>query len=387
MAVQHLLPNVRLGAAAHGERIPVLRPQLPRFDAYRDYLAEIDANRWYSNHGPLVRRLEAQLAAHFGLPAEGVGSFANGTVALTAGLQALGARAKQRCLLPSWTFIASPAAVLAAGLVPHFVDVHPDTWALDPNALARRRDLGGVGAVMAVSPFGAPLDRARWEGFTARTGIPVLIDGAAGFDSVASIPAAGAGPTPIMLSLHATKVFGIGEGAVLLSSDRPFVQLAQQYGNFGFYGVAEATIPGINGKLSEYAAAVGLAAMREWPARRLKMLALTAAYRAALLSLPHIRLAPGFGQDWVGSSCSVLLPGDGLIVGERLAELGIETRRWWRRGCHHQPAYLNFPRDTMPVTEDLARRCLGLPFFPDLVPAQIERIVDSLEHCCADRRC
>ncbi|HXY99702.1 MAG TPA: DegT/DnrJ/EryC1/StrS family aminotransferase [Stellaceae bacterium] len=365
-------------------RIPVLRPQLPRRETYLDYLREIDENRWYSNHGPLVRRFEARLAAHFDLPAEGVATFANGTIALTAGLLALGVRAKQRCLLPSWTFIASAASVLAAGLVPHFVDVDRETWALDPDALARRKDLASVGAVMAVSPFGAPLDRARWEKFTARTGIPVLIDAAAGFDSVASIPAAGSGPTPIMISLHATKVLGVGEGAVLLSSDRPLVQVAQQYGNFGFYGVAEAMVPGINGKLSEYAAAIGLAALEQWPARRAQSLALASTYRAALMDLPRVALAPGFGRGWVSSTCCVTVPGDGLIVGERLAALGIETRRWWRRGCHHQPAYGALPRDPLPVTEDLARRCLGLPFYPDLGAAEVERIVESLARSCKD---
>ena len=365
------------------QSIPVLRPQLPTVAAYSHYLREIDANRWYSNHGPLVRRFEARLAAHFGLPAEGVASFANGTAALTAALLALGARTKQRCLLPSWTFIACPAAVLAAGLVPHFVDVDPTTWALDPDVLARRKDLAGVGAVLVVSPFGAPLERGRWEDFTARTGIPVLIDAAAGFDSVASIPAAGAGPTPIMISLHATKVLGIGEGAVLLSSDRPFIQLAQQYGNFGFYGVAEAMVPGINGKLSEYAAAIGLAALEEWPGRRPQLFRLATRYRAAVAESPTLTLAPGFGKGWVSSTCCVTVPGDGLIAGERLMALGIETRRWWRRGCHHQPAYNGFPRDPLPVTEGLARRCLGLPFYPDLAEAEIDWIVASLADCCS----
>jgi dTDP-4-amino-4,6-dideoxygalactose transaminase len=378
-----LVPAPR-SVAVPDRPIPVLRPLLPRAEAYLALLREVDENRWYSNHGPLLRRFEGRIAAHFGIPAQGISAVANGTVALTAALHALGARPKQRCLLPSWTFIASAAAVLAAGLVPHFVDVDRDSWALDPDALARRKDLAGVGAVMAVSPFGAPLERARWENFTARTGIPVLIDAAAGFDSVSSVPSAGPGPTPIMISLHATKVLGVGEGAVLLSSDRSFIQVAEQYANFGFYAAAEAMVPGINGKLSEYAAAVGLAALEEWPARRARMMALSEAYRAALAELPHIRLAPAFGEGWVGSTCCVLLPGDGLTVGERLALQGVETRRWWRRGCHHQPAYGAFPRDALPVTEDLARRCLGLPFYPDLTQAEIARIAECLALSCRD---
>jgi len=369
-------------AARLGSPVPVMRPRLPRADSYLDELRAIDERQWYSNHGPAVRRFEALLAAHFKLPTEGVASFANGTLALTVALQALGVQPRQRCLMPSWTFVASASAVVAAGLVPHFVDVHPRTWALDPEALMNRRDLGGVGAVMAVSPFGAPLDRAAWEAFTARTGIPVLIDAAAGFDAVASIGRAAPGPTPTMISLHATKVFGVGEGAILLSSDRPLVEMARQFGNFGFCSVAEAIVPGTNAKLSEYAAAVGLAAMREWPARRLQLLATAAAYRAALSAVPGVSLAPEFGSGWVGSTCCVTLPGDGLIVGERLAERGIETRRWWRRGCHQQPAFGGYPRDKMPVTLDLARRCLGLPFFPDMTSGDIERVADALAASC-----
>ncbi|HUB98111.1 MAG TPA: aminotransferase class I/II-fold pyridoxal phosphate-dependent enzyme [Stellaceae bacterium] len=368
-------------AAQPATALPVLRPLLPRAESYIEELRAIDERRWYSNHGPAVRRFEALLAAHFRLPPEGVASFSNGTIALTVALQALGAQPRQRCLMPSWTFVASASAVVGAGLVPHFVDVDPNTWALDPEALAKRHDLAGVGAVMAVSPFGAPLDRARWETFTAKTGIPVLIDAAAGFDAVASIGRAAPGPTPMMVSLHATKVFGVGEGAILLSSDRPLVELARQYGNFGFCSVAEAIVPGTNAKMSEYAAAVGLATLREWPARRRQLLTAATTYRIALSRVPGVSLAPEFGNGWVGSTCCVTLPGDGLIAGERLAERGIETRRWWRRGCHHQPAFAHYTRDKLPVTLDLARRCLGLPFYPDMTTEDIERVAAALAAC------
>jgi dTDP-4-amino-4,6-dideoxygalactose transaminase len=368
-------------AARPETKLPVLRPLLPRAESYLDELRAIDERRWYSNHGPSVLRFEALLANHFRLPPEGVASFSNGTVALTIALQALGAQPRQRCLMPSWTFVASASAAVGAGLVPHFVDVHPQTWALDPEALAARRDLAGVGAVLAVSPFGAPVDRAAWETFTAKTGIPVLIDAAAGFDAIASIGRAAPGPTPTMISLHATKVFGVGEGAILVSSDRPLVELARQYGNFGFCSVAEAIVAGTNAKMSEYSAAVGLAALKEWPARRLQLLAIASAYRSALTRVPGVTLAPEFGIGWAGSTCCVTLPGDGLIVGERLGKRGIETRRWWRRGCHHQPAFAHYPRDKLPVTLDLARRCLGLPFFPDMTASDIDRVADALAEC------
>ena len=155
-------------------------------------MREIDEHRG-THFGPLVTRLEERLAEHFGLPKTESVIVANGTTALSASLLAVGAKPGSTCLLPSWTFVASASAVWAANLEPHFVDVDPQTWQPDPAALRRRADLAGVGAVMIVSPFGSPVDAAAWAALTADTGIPVIIDAAASFDTVASVPQARVG--------------------------------------------------------------------------------------------------------------------------------------------------------------------------------------------------
>ena len=112
--------------------IPVARPRLPSAAHIAPYLAEIDANGWYSNFGPLSSRFQARRAMHWGLAKPEVALFASGTAALTLALLASGAKPGSRCLMPSWTFAASAGAVHAAGLVPHFIDIDPGTWALDP---------------------------------------------------------------------------------------------------------------------------------------------------------------------------------------------------------------------------------------------------------------
>ena len=190
--------------------IPIMRPKLPPVEALLPYLREIDESRWYSNFGPLLRRFQARLAEHFDVPVEGVACVANGTLALTVGLMALGVREGSRCVMPSWTFIATPSAACAAGLKPYFVDVDAQSWAIDPNAVRPLIGREDICAVIPVSPFGAPIDRAAWDRFTEETGTPVIIDAAAGFDTVARIPAMRPGRTPIMISLHATKPFGVG---------------------------------------------------------------------------------------------------------------------------------------------------------------------------------
>jgi dTDP-4-amino-4,6-dideoxygalactose transaminase len=359
--------------------IPVMRPKLPTADELLPYLRRIDEARWYSNYGPLLLELRDRFAAHFKVENNHVAIVANGTVALSAALVAAGARPGTKCLLPSWTFVGSAAAAWAANLQPHFVDVDPATWMLDPEQLRKRSDLKEVGAVMVVSAFGSPVDTAAWDGFTEDTGIPVIIDGAASFDTVASVPRARAGRSAVMISLHATKVFGVGEGGLLLSTDTALVERFNQVCNFGVWGSPAGQILGYNGKLSEYNAAVGLAMFETWPARRARVVQLTERYREILGSVRGIELVPGYGDGWVSCYCNIKTDAPAQSVIDGLAERGIETRRWWQSGVHVQKAYRDFPRDPLPVTERLASTVFGLPFSHDLDDTRFQRVIEGLK--------
>lgn len=361
------------------EPIPVMRPQLPSANDLLPYLRRIDESRYYSNHGTLLRELEARLAEAFAVEPHRLAVVANGTVALSAALLAVGASPGSRCLLPSWTFVASPSAAWAANLRPHFVDVSLDTWALDPEALLERDDLDDVGAVVVVSPFGAPVETASWDHFTARTGIPVIIDAAAGFDTVARVATCRPGRSPVMISLHATKAFGVGEGGLVLCADDEIMQRFHQICNFGIWDHPEGQILGYNGKLSEYHAAVGLAALDGWKGRRQQLSSLTQKYHSALSEHSALTLSPDYGNGWVSCYCNVRVakPAAGII--DRLNERGISTRRWWQSGVHAQRAYRDFPRDPLPVTETLGDSVFGLPFFHDMTEAQFAHVLEALD--------
>ena len=142
--------------AWRGKTLPVARPRLPPAHAILPYLRQIDRNAWYSNHGPLAQALQARLAAHWGVARTELTLLCNGTSALTLTLQACGAKPGQRCLMPSWTFIASAGAVHQAGLVPHFVDVSAATWMADPAEIRRLAPLHDVGAILVDLPFRCP---------------------------------------------------------------------------------------------------------------------------------------------------------------------------------------------------------------------------------------
>lgn len=355
-------------------RIPVLLPRLPAAEAILPHLQAIDSDRRYSNFGPRVLEFEARLAQHFGTPPGTVLTVTNATVGLTLVLRTLDLAAGGLCLMPAWTFAATPSAALAAGLTPYFADVNPKTWALEPAIARRALDAapGKVAAVMPVSPFGAPLDLAGWELFQKATGVPVVIDAAAQFDGLQ------VGRIPSVVSLHATKTLGIGEGGLIASTDPVLIRRAKTLSNFGFYGSRSATGVGINAKLSEYGGAVGLAALDEWPAQRARFARVTQDYVDAFTRHPAIQLSPGFGQGRVSATCSVLLPVSAARVEGVMADAGIETRRWWGTAAHRMIAFHACPRTDVPVTEMMAERVLGLPYFSDLTTAQIQEVAHTL---------
>jgi dTDP-4-amino-4,6-dideoxygalactose transaminase len=339
------------------------------------YLQEIDENGWYSNYGPLVTRLEEQLGRSLGLTGSGVVTTANATVGLTAALLARRAPAGSFCIMPSWTFAATPHAARAAGMTPWFHDVDRRTWALNPDAVTEtlKRIACPVGAVMVVSPFGAPIDIQAWQALEDRIGIPVVVDAAAGFDS------AQASPVPFVVSLHATKILGAGEGGFIATTDLELRKRVRACCNFGFSGSRTAELQALNAKMSEYHAAVALANLRSWPATRQRHVRIMAWYRQAISRLPEVSVQPAYGDAWASGTTSVVLPPRTLArVVRYLSHRGIDTRAWWGQGCHSQPAFADCPRGALPVTEDLGARVLGLPHFPDMREQDVGRVTEVL---------
>ncbi len=354
--------------------VPVMRPSLPVLEELEPYLRAIERNRWYSNFGPLVVELEQRLALALGGGTGAVVTANNGTAALTAALMALEVPPGGLVAVPSWTFCASAHAVLLAGLTPYLVDVDGSTWVMGPDAVraAMTRESLSLAAVMPVVPFGAPLDDREWRRFRAETGIPVLIDAAAAFDTwrASDIPAA--------ISLHATKTLGAGEGGLVVSADPAFIKRVRQALNFGFRDTATAQVPASNGKMSEYAAAVALAALDGWSAIRADWCRAAALY-APLAARQDIVTQAGFGRDWVGSAFVVRVPGqDGRTLATALAARGIQTRLWWPLALCDHPAFASCPGDAAPVGRRLARECLGLPYYRDVAPEDVAYVIAAL---------
>jgi dTDP-4-amino-4,6-dideoxygalactose transaminase len=372
------LPLPREAQASN--RLLVARPRLPLAEAIFPYLQRLDATRWYSNFGPLLTELEERISARFS-PGTEVVTVTNATQALTLALMAMNLPAGAYVAMPAWTFVATAHAVMMAGLRPLFLDVDPQTWMLRPEAVTalppdRRRY---VAAVIPVCAFGHLGDLAAWKAFRDETGIPVLVDAAAAFDALddADLPA--------VVSLHATKVLGVGEGGFLATRDPALALKVRQLTTFGFQSSRESHAPATNAKLSEYAAAVGLAALDAWPADRLRFLRAAQHLRIGLIGLPDVQFQDGWGSDWITSVCCVALPdGSASAVAQSLSDQGVDTRCWWGLGCHTSRAFAMCVREDLTHTNRLGASVIGLPFSVDLDEAEIRRIGDALGRALAD---
>ncbi len=367
-------PGVSPNSVAKARPLPVARPYMPSSDAILPYLQRIDEARWYSNFGPLLVEFEARLAQRFITPTA-VATVVNGTQALTVALQAMGVAKGSLCAMPSWTFVATAHAAVAAGLTPWFVDVDPATAMLDPQAVEAvlASAPGPIGAVIPVAAFGRPIDMAAWTAFRDRTGIPVLIDAAAAFDTVTQAP------LPTTFSLHATKLLGAGEGGFIACENANLVARFREITTYGFRGTRESLSFGTNAKLSEYACAIGLASLDAWPATRLRYLRTAQRVRMALTACRDLTFQPGWGSHWVSTTCIVgTAEGEAETVEQRLRAAGVDTRRWWGMGCHASPAFRDLPHTDMAATDRLARSTLGLPFYADMTADDLERLAAAL---------
>lgn len=359
--------------------IDLFRPSVPPLEAYTSYLKLMDEKRMFSNFGPLHNTFATRLSQQFEVQEKNVTLFSSGTMALTAALHSLKKPGKPYCLLPSWTFVASAQAVLAAGLTPIFVDVNINSMQIGKDdLLSVPPDLiKETSVLLLVSPFGAPMEDDGFEEIAQKYDFSVLCDCAAGFDSI---------NRPVfhsVVSLHATKTFGIGEGGVLISKDEALAVSSKSYTNFGFEGSRSSIFEGVNGKLSEVHASIGLGALDVWPESKGLYCATSTAYLEKASKLSHVfTFQKGWGLEWISSTCVVRFESKPMktLAAKVLDEVGIQTRDWWNKGCHKEPAFSSFQTvGNLPNTEILAETTLGIPFYRDIEESKIDKIINTLE--------
>lgn len=346
-------------------RIPLARPLLPTADKLKPYLERIDTNRYYTNFGPLNAEYETRLETLFGAP---VVSASSATSALTATLIALDCPHGSFIACPSWTFVATPASIIAAGHVPYFVEEKSFIHLFEP------RISPALKAFISVPPFGMPVSSigtAQLNSLSENGCGSVIIDAAAGFDAFSTIGKSSG--IPIIVSTHATKSFCTGEGGFVTCNDTQLLDRIRHIINFGIESSTSMTRTGINAKMSEYHSAVGLAELDGWAAKRRAWLRVRNWYNEAF-GLPASR--------YITSTFIMPVENAEIVdaVIQRLHERNIIAARP-RYGCHNLAPYKKCPRAPLLETERLMDTTIQLPLCVDMTQEEVHRVVKVVKEC------
>jgi dTDP-4-amino-4,6-dideoxygalactose transaminase len=294
----------------------------------------------------------------------------NGTTAIELALRVEALETKKICVMPSFTFVATAHAVCNAGLEPLLLDVDEKSLALTPEIVeALSVDvLEKVACVIVVSVFGGPVDTDSWESFKARTGIPVVVDYAAGVTSISDVST-----IPLCISMHATKVLGIGEGGAIISTQKNKIEKWIAMTGFGFSTQQrQSLIIGGNYRLDEYSCAVGLAALQELDAKIEKLFEVANLYEP-LIRQSGMRLLQGFGESWISSTLNVIFESQEIasLATSRLDNESVPWRHWWGLGTHKHPAFKKFQQSDLGITDNISSTVVGLPFHTHLSAQEI----------------
>jgi dTDP-4-amino-4,6-dideoxygalactose transaminase len=361
--------------------IYVTRPQLPPLDEMLPLLAQIWDSRLLTNGGPFHQRFETALRDQLGVPQ--VALFTNATLALVTALQAL--RITGEVITTPFSFVATSHALLWNGIRPVFVDIDPETLNLDP-ACIEAAITPQTTAILPVHCYGNPCDVAAIQRIADTYNLKVIYDAAHAFgvqDAQGSILRHG---DLSVLSFHATKVFNTFEGGAIVCGDAKTKLRLDQLKNFGFVDELTVVAPGINGKMSEFNAALGLLQIRHIAAALAQRQAVDERYRVALSAVPGIRCMPatiaGVGNHAyfpIRVARPYPLARDALY--ERLRDRGIHARRYFHPLISSFPMYRALPSAApanLPVATRAAEEILCLPIYPDLGLADQQRVISSI---------
>ena len=233
--------------------IPVTKPFLPPREEYEKYLEGIWKRQWLTNNGPLVNDLELKLKEYLDVPH--LLFIANGTIALQIAIKALGL--KGEIITTPFSFIATTSSIVWEGCRPVFVEIDPATLNIDPAKIEAAIS-SETSAILATHVYGNPCDIDAIDAIARKHNLKVIYDAAHCFGTKYKGKSAFAYGDVSITSFHATKLYHTIEGGGIFTSDPALLKKMAFMRNFGFFGPEDFAEIGINGKNSEFHAAMGL---------------------------------------------------------------------------------------------------------------------------------
>lgn len=352
--------------------INVTKPFLPPYSEYEEYLKGIWERCWLTNNGPLVNELELKLKEYLNL--KHLLFLGNGTIAIQIAIKALGL--KGEVITTPFSFVATTSSIIWENCKPVFVDIDPDSWNIDPSKIEERITEHTTG-ILATHVYGNPCDVEKIEEIAKKHNLKVIYDAAHAFGVTYKGNSIFEYGDISTTSFHATKVFHTIEGGAVITKEPGLVRSMSQLRNFGHNGPESFDGAGINGKNSEFHAAMGLVVLRHVDAILASRKRQAEDYDRSLINLRVKRPLILKGAQWNYSYYPVLFETEEQLL--RSKEVLEQNWIYPRRYFYPSLASLDYvDKYEVPVTDEICKRVLCLPMYHTLTKEEIDFIARLL---------
>jgi len=371
------------GPKAFQEKKHVGSPNLGNRQDFLDRVNELLDRRWLTNNGPNVKELEEKLAGYLGV--KHCIAVSNGTTGLMIALKA--AAISGEVIIPSFTFVATAHALEWQGITPVFCDIDPHSFTIDPDKV-ESLITDRTTSIIGVHIWGIPCHIKSLSKIAQKYNLKLIFDAAHGFGCSSGGQMIGCFGDAEVFSFHATKFFHTLEGGAVVTQNDDLADKIRLMRNFGFQGSDNVVSVGINGKMNDVAAAMGLTMLKsldsilDWNERNY----LT--YKKEFHTIPDVSLME-FAEKEKNNFQYIVIQIDEKLCHfsrDQLVEIlnaeNILARRYFYPGCHRMEPYRSMTRYqgiTLPVTDAVARQVICLPNGTAVTTREVRQICDIIK--------
>lgn len=363
--------------------IYVTRPVLPDLNEVQAKLKDIWDSQWLTNCGPQHRLLEKALTDRLRVPY--LSLFNNGTIALITACQAL--RLSGEVITTPFTFAATPHVLTWNNIKPIFCDVDSVTMNIDANKI-EQMITPQTTAILGVHVFGTPCDVKKIQEVADYYGLKVVYDAAHAFDVEIDGQGIGTFGDISAMSFHATKLYHTIEGGALMHNNPHLKQRIDFLKNFGIKNEEEVVMPGINGKMNELQAAIGLINLDYVVDERAKRARLIEVYREELAGVQGVMLPVVLNHVKMNSQYFVIRIDERLFghsrdyVYDEFKKYNVFTRKYFHPLCSEYTCYRQLPSSNpknLPNAVQIGQEVLSMPLYGGLSANDIRKICAILK--------
>lgn len=370
--------------------IYVTSPLLPNLNKVNAKISQIWESRQVTNNGSQLKELKQELASY--LDADQLSIFSNGTMALLLGLKALDLEGE--VITTPFTFPATVEALDWNDLTPVFCDIDPGTLNIDADKI-ESLITDKTSAILAVHVFGNPCNVEKIEEIAKKHQLKVIYDGAHVFGSkINGVPIHRFGDLT-MFSFHATKLFNTIEGGALAFADPTLKQKFDLLKNFGLLNEEEVVLSGLNAKMNEIQAGIGLEVLKMVDDERRKRHVLKKTYEKQLDGIPGIRIVTKIEGDSSSYQYFVIEIDEAQYgksrdwLHQQLEKSNVYARKYFYPLCsefawyqHNESALTK----NLPVAHRAVKQVLSMPYYGGLSIENVETICGIIHELCMNQK-